>query len=90
MILFVVLNQVDAYIVQPLVMGQQVRLHPVVVILTFLVMGKLLGFVGVLLAVPTAAVIVTLVDEFTFNDPPKDAPDVEPKLLSSRVENSNR
>jgi predicted PurR-regulated permease PerM len=68
-ILFLVLNQVDAYIVQPLVMGQQVRLHPVVVILTFLVMGKLLGFIGVLLAVPAAAVLVTLIDEFTPKDP---------------------
>ncbi|MGA7932022.1 MAG: AI-2E family transporter [Kovacikia sp.] len=63
--LFLVLNQIDAYVVQPLVMGQQVRLHPVVVILTFLVMGKLLGFIGVLLAVPAAAVLVTLIDEFT-------------------------
>ncbi|UBF26851.1 AI-2E family transporter [Kovacikia minuta CCNUW1] len=69
-LLFLVLNQVDAYIVQPLVMGQHVRLHPVIVILTFLVMGKLLGFVGVLLAVPAAAIIVTLIDEFTLKDSP--------------------
>ncbi|XGV98005.1 MAG: AI-2E family transporter [Leptolyngbya sp. BL-A-14] len=62
--LFLVLNQIDAHIVQPLVMGQQVNLHPVVVILTFLVMGKLLGFIGILLAVPAAAVFVTLIDEF--------------------------
>lgn len=64
LILFLVLNQIDAHIVQPLVMGQQVNLHPVVVILTFLVMGKLLGFIGILLAVPAAAVLVTLIDEF--------------------------
>jgi predicted PurR-regulated permease PerM len=64
-VLFLVLNQVDAYIVQPLVMGQQVNLHPVIVILTFLIMGKLLGLAGVLLAVPTVAVVMTLLDEFT-------------------------
>ena len=64
LILFLVLNQIDAHIVQPLVMGKQVDLHPVVVILTFLVMGKLLGFIGILLAVPAAAVFVTLIDEF--------------------------
>ena len=62
--LFLILNQIDAHIVQPLVMGRQVNIHPVMVILTFLVMGKLFGFVGVLLAVPAAAVIVTLIDEF--------------------------
>lgn len=67
LLLFLILNQVDAYLVQPLVMGKQVNLHPVLVILTFLVMGKLLGFIGVLLAVPTVAVLVTLIDEFTEN-----------------------
>jgi len=69
LMLFLVLNQIDAHLVQPLVMGRQVNLHPVVVILTFLVMGKLLGFIGILLAVPAAAVFVTLIDEFA----PKEA-----------------
>lgn len=68
LILFLVINQVDAHIVQPLVMGQQVNIHPVMVILTFLVMGRLFGFIGVLLAVPAAAVIVTLIDEFTHKE----------------------
>lgn len=61
--LFLVLNQIDAHIVQPLVMSQQVNLNPVVIVLTFLIMGKLLGFIGILLAVPIAAVIVTVIDE---------------------------
>ena len=65
LILFLVMNQIDAHIVQPVIMGQQVDIHPVMVIVTFLVMGKLFGFIGVLLAVPAAAVIVTLIDEFT-------------------------
>lgn len=62
--LFLILNQVDAHLVQPLVMGREVNLHPVMVIVTFLVMGKLLGLIGVVLAVPTAAIVVTLLDEF--------------------------
>ncbi|MBD2439781.1 AI-2E family transporter [Nostoc sp. FACHB-110] len=69
LILFLVLNQIDAHIVQPLVMGQQVNIHPVMVIVTFLIMGKLFGFVGLLLAVPAAAVIVTLINEFTLIEP---------------------
>jgi predicted PurR-regulated permease PerM len=63
------MNQIDAHIVQPLVMGQQVNIHPVMVIVTFLIMGKLFGFIGVLLAVPAAAVIITLIDEFTPEEP---------------------
>ena len=63
--LFLVLNQIDAHIVQPLVMAKRVNLHPVVVIIAFLSLGKLLGFVGVLLAVPAAAVLMTLMENFT-------------------------
>lgn len=69
LILFFVMNQVDAHVVQPVVMGQQVNIHPVMVIVTFLVMGKLFGFIGILLAVPAAAVIITLIDEFTLEEP---------------------
>ncbi len=79
LVLFLILNQLDAHIIQPLVMGRQVNLHPVMVILTFLVMGKLLGFFGVLLAVPIAAVIVTLIDELTAEEPPKDEAAVNQK-----------
>ena len=68
-LLFLVLNQLDAHLVQPLVMGKQVDLHPVVVILVFLMMGKLFGILGVILAVPAAAVLVTLVDEFIPKNP---------------------
>ncbi|ARV58955.1 AI-2E family transporter [Nostocales cyanobacterium HT-58-2] len=74
LILFLILNQIDAHIVQPLVMGQQVNIHPVMVIVTFLVMGKLFGFIGVLLAVPAAAIIVTLIDEFTLQRSENEVP----------------
>jgi predicted PurR-regulated permease PerM len=76
LILFLVLNQIDAHIVQPLVMGQQVNIHPVMVIVTFLVMGKLFGLIGVLLAVPAAAIIVTLIDEFAFKESEPEVPPV--------------
>ena len=68
-VLFLILNQVDAHLVQPLVMGREVNLHPVMVIVTFLVMGKLLGLIGVILAVPTAAILVTFLDEFVVQTP---------------------
>lgn len=74
LILFLVLNQIDAHLIQPLIMGRQVHVSPVMVILSFLVMGELFGFVGVLVAVPAAAVIVTLVDEYTPKERVQDAP----------------
>ena len=74
LVFFLVLNQVEVHLVQPIVMSQRVGLHPVVVILAFLCMGKLRGLIGILLAVPTAAVLLSLIDEFTPNVPPQDEP----------------
>ncbi|WP_016949709.1 AI-2E family transporter [Anabaena sp. PCC 7108] len=74
LILFLILNQIDAHLIQPLVMGRQVNIHPVMVIVTFLVMGKLFGFIGVLLAVPAAAIMVTLIDEFTVKESEPELP----------------
>ncbi|MBV8883439.1 MAG: AI-2E family transporter [Chroococcidiopsidaceae cyanobacterium CP_BM_RX_35] len=77
-VLFLILNQVDAHLIQPLIMGQRVKLSPVMVIVAFLVMGELLGFFGVLLAVPAAAVFATIIDEFTPEERVEDQP--PPKL----------
>ena len=60
--LFVLLHLVDANLIQPQILGRHVRLHPVVVIVSFLFLGDLLGFVGLLLAIPVAAFLASLVD----------------------------
>ncbi|MBP5973016.1 AI-2E family transporter [Brasilonema sp. CT11] len=62
-IFFLILNQVDVHLIQPVIMGNRVGLHPVVVIVAFLCFGKLLGFVGLIIAVPAAAVLMTLIDD---------------------------
>ncbi len=64
-VLFVILNQVEGNLLQPLVMGREVQLHPALVIFSFLIMGALLGMVGLLLAVPAAVVVKTLVEELS-------------------------
>jgi S1-C subfamily serine protease/predicted PurR-regulated permease PerM len=65
LVLFFILNQVDAHLIQPLIVGKRADLNPIAVIIAFLVMGELFGFLGILLAVPAAAVFITLIDEFT-------------------------
>ena len=64
-VLFVILNQVEGNLLQPLVMGREVQLHPALVILSFLIMGVLLEAVGLLLTVPAAVVVKTLVEELS-------------------------
>ncbi|MEQ1910971.1 MAG: AI-2E family transporter, partial [Vicinamibacterales bacterium] len=45
------------------VMGRQVGISAVVVLVALLIGGSLLGIVGAILAIPTAAIIQVVVDE---------------------------
>jgi predicted PurR-regulated permease PerM len=54
---YLVVQQLEAHFVVPNVMGKTMGLHPLTVIFSLLVFGKLLGFWGVILAVPIAAMI---------------------------------
>ncbi len=56
-IFFVVYQQVENYLIQPAVMRKAVDMPAPVVILAVLIGGSLLGVVGALLAIPTAAII---------------------------------
>lgn len=55
-----VVQVVDGAIVTPKLIGGRVGLHPVVVILTVIAFGNRMGFWGVLIAIPFAAVVKTL------------------------------
>ena len=60
---YILIHQIEAHLIQPLVMSRAVSLHPVVVILAILVMGTLFGFIGLLLAVPLVAALSVLAHE---------------------------
>lgn len=48
---------VEGYIVTPRFVGERIGLHPVAVIFALMAFGQLFGFVGVLMALPAAAVL---------------------------------
>jgi predicted PurR-regulated permease PerM len=50
-------QQIDNHFISPLVMHRVVKLHPVLVMVALLLGGTLFGFFGLLVAVPTAAVL---------------------------------
>ncbi|MGH8993138.1 MAG: AI-2E family transporter [Acidimicrobiia bacterium] len=58
--IMVAAQQIDNHFISPLVMHRVVKLHPVLVMLALLLGGTLGGFFGLLVAVPTAAVIKIL------------------------------
>jgi predicted PurR-regulated permease PerM len=60
---FIFAQSLEGNVLTPKIVGSQVGLNPVWVILAVLVFGNALGFLGLLLAVPTAASLKVLVVE---------------------------
>ena len=51
----------EGNVVTPKLVGDRVHLHPVWIIFSLLAFGVLFGFIGVLIAVPVAAVLGVLI-----------------------------
>ena len=64
-IFFVVQQQFENHVLVPKVMERQVGVSAVTVIVALLIGGKLLGIVGAILAVPTAAILQVVLIELT-------------------------
>ena len=56
-ILFVGVNQIEAIWLNPKILGKELGLHPLTIIFAMLTFGGLLGFLGVLYAIPLAATL---------------------------------
>jgi predicted PurR-regulated permease PerM len=56
-VVMVAAQQIDNHFITPYVMQRAVKLHPAAVILALLAGGSIAGFAGLLVAVPTAAVL---------------------------------
>ena len=63
-VVFVVIQQLEGNFLMPKIQGQSLNVHPVLVFLSVIIGGGLAGLVGVLLAVPTLAVLRVLFDFF--------------------------
>jgi len=59
-IVFMVGQAMEGMLLTPLLVGDKIGLHPVAVIFAVMAGGQLFGFVGILLALPVASVIMVL------------------------------
>ena len=57
---FVTGNLLEGYVLVPRLVGEKIGLHPLAVIFAVLAGGELFGFLGVLLALPVASVVMVL------------------------------
>jgi predicted PurR-regulated permease PerM len=67
--LIIAIQQLEGHVLQPLVMGRAVSIHPLAVVLAIAGGGVLAGIVGALLAVPTVAFLNSAVRVLMARDP---------------------
>lgn len=60
LVVFMVGQAIEGYVLQPFLLGDKIGLSPVAVVFAVLAGAQLLGFAGMLIALPVAAVIVVL------------------------------
>jgi predicted PurR-regulated permease PerM len=61
---FSVGQTIEGFVLQPWLIGDRIGLHPVAVIFAVMAGGQLFGFLGILLALPIAAVLVVVLRHF--------------------------
>jgi predicted PurR-regulated permease PerM len=61
---YILVQQLESNVTIPIIMAQRVRLHPAVIAVGVVVVGKLFGFVGLFVAVPILSLIIIGVEEF--------------------------
>jgi predicted PurR-regulated permease PerM len=84
-ILTVIVGSFDGDVLQPLVMGKAVNLHPLAIILAIAAGSIALGIVGALIAVPIAGAVYGVAKYLTGRDPDHPFPSVQPFAPSTNA-----
>jgi predicted PurR-regulated permease PerM len=66
---YIIYQQIENYVTSPRVFSQTLKLRPLVTLVAILVGGKLLGIVGVLIALPVAAAVPTVAEIWLKDEP---------------------
>jgi predicted PurR-regulated permease PerM len=61
MAVWALIQVLESLVFQPKILGNKLKIHPLLVILSFVVWGAWLGIVGVLLAVPLTAILQIII-----------------------------
>ncbi len=68
-VVFTAIQTLDGMVISPKILGDQLDLHPMVILFALLLGGALFGLFGMLAAVPVACVVRVLIEEIYFHDP---------------------
>ena len=82
-VLTVIVGSFDGDVLQPLVMGKAVNLHPLAIILAIAAGSIALGIIGALIAVPIAGAVYGVAKYLTGRDPDQPFPPTQPFVPST-------
>jgi predicted PurR-regulated permease PerM len=91
-IVFYILQFVQSQIITPLLLGSGVNLPPALILLSQIIAGIFFGFLGLLLAVPLAAIVVVLIQEVYVKDLLNDREEpasAKPKALDAKLKTAS-
>lgn len=63
LVFFIIIQQLEGYVIMPIVQERAIRLNPFVILLAILIGATLAGITGALLAIPIALTLSTVLDE---------------------------
>ncbi|MDE5687731.1 MAG: AI-2E family transporter [Paramuribaculum sp.] len=69
LLVYVVSQSICDYIVTPHIMGKEMGLNPAIILLSLSVWGSLLGIIGMIIALPVTALIMTYYERYISNPP---------------------
>lgn len=75
--LIIAVQQLEAHVLQPFVMGRAVAIHPLAIVLAIAAGGVLAGIVGALLAVPLLAFLNSAIRVLAAENPAQEAAELE-------------
>ena len=87
-ITFFVLSNIDGYIINPTVYGKTNQVHPLIVIFSVFAGGILFGFLGIVISLPLAIVIITTL-KFYHNDITLKIGDIKEDVKDKRKQKDN-
>jgi predicted PurR-regulated permease PerM len=74
LIVFIVANQIEAHVLGPMILAKSTDIHPVTVLISILIGIGAMGILGAFIAVPIAAMIKVVLEEYLLTRPPYHEP----------------
>ena len=85
-LVFIVVQLIEDIFIVPRVMGKVTGLNPAIILLSLSIWGTLLGFVGMIIALPLTTLCLSYYERYVIGDEAKNTPSAPPEPIASPPE----